>query len=472
MSESLPSTIEKALPKTLRFRDLVLLNVASVASLTTLSQVAQFGYASIILLVIAVFTFFIPCGLMVAELNYRMPEQGGFYIWIKKAFGPLHGYIAAWAFWLCNIVWFPTALLLISSSVPYLLGPEYIALKDDLTYNSIFCLGVLWAVTLLNIGGMEKAKWVQNLGALASWLAIALLVIVGVWYVQEFGLAQPFSRELLIPDWTDYRVWPFFAAVVFSFGGLELGAVMSGEMENPRRNVPRALVYAGLMVGSIYILGTIMVIALVPNGEVSTIEGIAQAFFNSSAAFQSPWTAILGISLLIISALGLFGAWFAGNARIPFVIGLDNYLPESVSRLHPKYGSPYISLIGQAIVISILFLGTTLGTTIKDAFQILFDMSILLYFIPFLYMFAALFYHVKNGDQKSGLFSFLERKSILVLLVGSGLFLTIFAMILSVIPSGQVEEKGLFVLKVLGGAILLLSIGMVAYFRKKVAKPV
>ena len=472
MSESIPSTIEKALPKTLRFRDLVLLNVASVASLTTLSQVAQFGYASIVLLIIAILTFFIPCGLMVAELNYRMPEQGGFYYWVKKAFGPLHAYIAAWAFWLCNIVWFPTALLLISSSIPYLLGPEYIALKDDLTYNSIVCLGVLWAVTLLNIGGMEKAKWVQNLGALASWIAIALLVVVGIWYVREFGLAQPFSTELLIPDWTDFGVWPFFAAVVFSFGGLELGSVMSGEMENPRRIVPKSLVYSGLMIGSIYILGTIMVIACVPQGEVSTIEGIAQAFFNSSTAFQGSWTAILGISLLIISALGLFGAWFAGNARVPFVIGIDKYLPEAVTRLHPKFGSPYVSLIGQAIVISILFLGTTLGTTIKDAFQILFDMSILLYFIPFLYMFAALFYHVKKGDPGSGLFSFLNRKAILFLLVGSGLSLTLFAMVLSIIPSGQVEAKGLFVLKVLGGAILLLGLGLLAYFRKNRARPI
>ena len=171
---------KEKLHKGLGLKDLILMNISCIVGLTTLPLVAQFGYGSIFLFILAIITFLIPSGLMVAELNSRMPETGGFYLWTREAFGDMHGYIAAWSYWLANITWFPTILLIISSIVLYVFGDRFSYLEDDYNYNLILCLLVLWFLTLLNILGIEKAKWIQNVSGIANWLSILFLVGFGV----------------------------------------------------------------------------------------------------------------------------------------------------------------------------------------------------------------------------------------------------------------------------------------------------
>ncbi len=151
------NTTEPRLQRALNLRDLVLLNIASIVGLSSLAQVAQFGFASLPLYVLAILVFLIPSGLMVAELNARMPEQGGFYLWTRTAFGDWHGYVAAWTYWLSSIVWLPTVILLVSISCLYALGDTWLGLVDNPWYNGAVCVGLLWLTTVLNILGMARA---------------------------------------------------------------------------------------------------------------------------------------------------------------------------------------------------------------------------------------------------------------------------------------------------------------------------
>ncbi len=208
------------LHRALNMKDLVLLNISCIVGLTSLAQVAQFGFASLSLIFVAILTFLIPSGLMVAELNARMPEQGGFYLWTRTAFGDLHGYIAAWTYWLSNIVWFPTVLMLVSVSCLYIFGDKFLGLADSFLYNALLCLGIVWLVTVLNLLGMERAKWVQNVGGIATWVCVAMLVVLGIVFITHYESGHPFSPNMLIPDITDFSLLPFFAIVALCFGGL------------------------------------------------------------------------------------------------------------------------------------------------------------------------------------------------------------------------------------------------------------
>lgn len=221
------------LHRSLNLKDLVLLNISCIVGLANLAQVAQFGFASLSLWFVAILTFLIPCGLMVAELNARMPEEGGFYLWTRTAFGDLHGYIAAWTYWLSNIVWLPTVLILVSVSCLYMFGDRYLGLADSPLYNTILYLGIVWLVTVLNVLGMERAKWVQNIGGIAIWICIAMLLVLGIVFITNHESGHPLSPDRLIPDITDFSLLPFFAIVAFCFGGLELAPVMAGEINNP-----------------------------------------------------------------------------------------------------------------------------------------------------------------------------------------------------------------------------------------------
>ena len=458
---------EASLHRALGLRDLVFFYIACIVSLSSLAQVAQFGYASISLFVLAIFTFLIPSALMVAELHARIPEEGGLYVWTKTAFGELHGFVCAWSYWIANIVFLPTVALLISTSVLYAFGEDAIALGESGLYNAIVCLAVIWVLTGLNFIGMERAKWVQNLGGAASAATVVLLAIVALVYVNQFGSTQSLTAEALIPDLFDQDVMGYFAVVAFCFGGLELAPIMAGEINAPRRTVPRAILIASLCVGLIYFVGTTALIVVLPDGDISVIEGVAQAFYAMDQALGISGLAIVGALLVAMATLGLFGAWLTGTARIPFVIGIAHYLPEQFARVHPVHGSPWVSLLVQALLLTLLLLMSVAGSTVQEAFLVLLDMSIMLYFIPFLYLFPAFARIMTKSPPGEGLFDFFARGRFWVYLVTvAGFITTLISTIVSAVPTGEIEDPRLFVVKVVGGAALLILIGLGVYARQ------
>lgn len=214
--------------------------------------------------------------------------------------------------------------------------------------------------------------------------------------------------------------------------------------------------------------GTLMLIFILPEGEIGIIEGVTQAFHEVSSTMGIPGIGIVGALLVSLSTMGLFGAWMTGTARVPFVIGLDHYLPKAFAKIHPRWGSPYISLLMQGIVLTVLFLASIMGATLKEAFLILLDMAIILYFIPFLYMFAALVWHMKKNTGSTGVIPAFQKSKAAVWLVAIlGFGTTLFSTIIASVPTKDIENKELFVIKVVGGAALLIGAGLVVYYLKK-----
>lgn len=468
MGETSKEPTQHQLHKTLGIRDLVLFNIVCIVGLSTLAQVAQIGFSSIPLYIICIFTFLIPSGLMVSELNARMPQEGGFYLWVRKAFGNFHGYVAAWSYWVCNIVWLATVVMLVTIPALYLFGDTYLHFADNSWYNALLGMAIIWFVAIFNIIGMERAKWIQNIGGFATWISIALLFIFGIVYGLKYGSANPISFEKFIPDLTNLELLPYYALVPFCFGGLELAPIMAGEIKNPKKYIPKAIFYASIAVGLIYISGTFMLLIIIPEGEIGLIEGVAQAFYAINAELNIFGLSFIGALLVTLSAFGFFGSWITGNARVPFVIGLDNYLPPAFAKVHPRYGSPVNSILMQAIVISILFLSSTAGSTIEEAFLILLDMSIVLYFIPFLYMFAAFAKHVHKDNGQKGFYEIFRKNKFTVWIVAFfGFSTTLAATVLSCMPTNKIEDKTMFVIKVVGGSIVLLAVGLSVFYRHK-----
>ncbi|MBK7408585.1 MAG: APC family permease [Saprospirales bacterium] len=449
-----------ALRKTLGLRDLLLLNVTAVFGLGSLANAAQFGLPSLTLWVVALVIFMIPFGLTVVELHARLPGEGGLYLWTKEAFGDRHGFVVGWSYWLCNIVWFPTVMLTVSTVFLYVGGSEWLGLTENSWYNGVFSLGLLWLIVLLNILGLEKAKWIQNIGGVALWVTMLLLLGLGIFYLLRYGSAREVSAGKFLPDLTDFKVLPFFATITFAFAGLELAPILSGEARNPNRDIPRALFLAGFLITFLYFSATAILLLTLPENEVRIMQGVAQSFAAIGGRLGYPLVGVVGAGFMTLALVGSFGAWMTGTARVPFVIGIDRFLPEALGKVHPRWGSPYVSLLVQGGVVTVLFLGSLLGSTVKEAYLILLDMSIILYFIPFLYMFASLVVHrYKNappGKRWSAWW-----------VAAPGFLVTLFSVILSAVPSKEVEHKELFVLKVVGGAALLILVGLGGYFFQK-----
>ncbi|NKI32743.1 APC family permease [Croceivirga thetidis] len=459
------------LKKALGLRDLVLLNVATIIGLSSLTQAAQFGWSSLVLWIIAAVFFLIPSSFMVIDLNSRVPGIGGFYLWVKSAFGEWHGFLAAWCYWLSAIVWFPTVLFTISLSALYMFGDQWLHLKDNFWFASILSMALLWFTVILNVFGLKFGKWIQNIGAISLWVLFALLAIASFYQLLTNGSSQEISMERFIPDFGDFGVLPFFAAITFSFGGLELSSVMSTEMKDSKRIMTKAIFISALIVLALYTIGTFSLLIAIPEGQVGIIDGIAQNFYILTEQLDWPFLGPVGALLVTLGTLGLFAAWMNGNARLPFAIGIDNYLPPVLGKVHPKFGTPYISLIVQGVLVSILLLIAVSGTKIQEAYSLLYDMSVLLYFIPFIYMFSCFIWHSLKNTGGSSPLSFFEKKKMMVWVFGlMALSVILLSLVLAVMPSNVIGDKTSFYLKISCVTAVLIGIGLILFKLKKMYK--
>ena len=371
-------------------RDLILLNVVAITGLRWwLTAAHEFSYAAIPLWILANVCFFIPSGLAVIDLTTRYPEEGGIYVWTKRAFGDLHGFICGWCYWTNNLFYFPTLLLYTLGNLIYMLGPKWARLEQNNRVMAIASLAVFWIAVLVNVRGLRWGRWLNSLGAYGTWVPAALLVGMGAWSLLRTAPATPFEGRALVPL-LGTGTLAFFAQICFAFSGLELGAVLSGEVVNPRRNVPLAVVVSGAIITAIYICGTAALLVALPQKEIGILSGVAYAI----AAIQNRvgLGALAGLSALLIALGGLGGvsAWLAGSSRIPFLAGIDRYLPERFGRLHPTYATPHVAILWMGAISSLLIVMSLAGGPVQEAYLVLANFTIIIYFIPYLYLFAAL----------------------------------------------------------------------------------
>lgn len=466
MTASPAASIEQGLHRVLGTWDLVLLNIAAIVGLRWLSTAAQIGPSSLLLWLLGMLCFFMPMALAVLELSSRMPGEGGLYLWTKAAFGDAHGFVAGWTYWVSNLVFLPSALLFGAGILLHVGGGDWLKHAGDARYNLVYCLVVLWSATGLGILGMERAKWLQNIGGVAIWTAAALVLGAGAWAAFHYGPATPIVMTELMPDFTQLATFATLASIALAFSGLELGPILGGEMCDARRQIPRATLISCVVVTAIYICGTAALLVALPAGTIDVIGGIPQALTAIGERIGVPQFGALTATLMVLGSIGSVSAWISGTTRLPFVVGVDRYLPAALARLHPLHGTPHVSLIVQGVLSSLVLLAALSGSTIKEAFVILLDMTIIMSLLPLLYIFAA--YPIlrlraagRNADVT------LSPGGTLVCWVAgiTGFATTALAIITSMIPPAGSASPGLFLLKVVGGSALLVGIGLLFYRR-------
>ena len=240
---------------------------------------------------------------------------------------------------------------------------------------------------------------------------------------------------------------------------------MAGEVRRPERTLSRAVLIAAPICAVVYLLGSSSLLWLLPSGELNIVSGLLQGISRGArdVAPTLTWLVPLAALSVAIGNVGGVGAWLSGPARIAFVIGLDKYFPPAFGKVHPKWGTPYVAILVQAVLATVALLLSILGkgTSVESVYLIMLDMQLLLYFIPFVYLFASLVI-LRRRDRAAGLVS---RTADAGLVGASGAFVTIFAMVIAMIPPSGEAHKTLFFAKVLGGALIFIGAGAIVYWR-------
>jgi len=448
------------LKRVLGLTDLVLFNVVVIFSVRGMTTAAKMGPLSVLLWLLAVAAFFIPLGLTVTELATRDPDEGGFYRWTRDAFGGAHGFLGAWFYWVSNLTYLPSLLIFLSSSTAFVIGRPH--LGENAWYVVSLSLGVLWFTAWLNIRGLNAGKIMTNGGALASWLAALLLIGAGAIALARFGSATPWNGQVLGASVGGTQALAYFGTLSFALVGMELAPVMGGEIRDPARNLPRAILISGVAVAVLYIVGTVAVMVALPAAEISPVSGALGA--AQAVANRIGWSTMGAVvaALISFSVVGGVAAWLGGVARLPLAIGLDKFLPEVLSKLHPKYGTPHVAILLQTVLASLFIVASQTGSTVHEAYLVLLDATIIMNFVPFLYIFLAL-PRLRPAVDAVGVIRVPGGRGVLWLVALAGFIITVVTLLSAVIPPPDVENALVFETKLWGGLIGFAILGYAAY---------
>ncbi len=460
------------LRRSLGFFDVTLFFVVAGSNLQWVATAAAAGPSSLVFWVLGCLAMFAPLSICVVYLTSRHPDEGGMYVWAKRAFGPFAGFFTGWTYWASNLPYFPALLYFAAGNALFVMGNNGGALSTSPWYFIGVALVGLTIATLLNVFGLDVGKWLNNAGAISRWTVTLLLLAVGLIAWWKFGPATPISAATVHPAFALKDVI-FWSVIAFAWTGPEAISFMGGEVRNPRRNIPYGLALAAPAIAIIYVLGTAAVLAALPSHDVNPSSGVMQAI--AAVAARVGWTVITPVAaiLVAVSCLGSCGAWLGAVARIPFVAGIDHYLPPVFGRMHPRYGSPVAALLTQAGIAAIfIFLGQG-GSTVNGAYEILVSSTVLITMLPFLLLFASAI-KLDAEPAPPGAVAIPGGRATIAVVAVIGFVTTLAAAVLALFPSNDDPNKALSVMKVLGLTALMVGAGIAIYFagrRRQSAQP-
>ncbi len=449
------------LRRTLGLFDVTLFFIVAGSNLQWVATAAAAGASSISVWLIGCLAMFAPLSIAVIFLASHHPDEGGLYVWSKRAFGPFAGFITGWTYWASNLPYFPALLYFAAGNALYMAGARGHALAASPVYFISVALGGLALATIVNIYGLQIGKWLNNVGAISRWSVTLLLVALGAFALWRFGSATPINAATIRPG-LQVKDLIFWSVIAFAWTGPEAIAFMGGEIKNPRRTVPLGLLLAAPAIAVIYIAGTVSVLAALTPQDVNASSGVMQAVGAIAGRLQ--WNALTPIAALLVavSCIGSTGAWLGAVARIPFVAGIDHYLPPAFGRMHPRWGSPVAALITQSAIAALfIFLGQG-GTSVKGAYSVLVSSTVVITMVPFLFLFAsAIKMHASAATANTIRIPGGRWTVLAAALVGFAT--TLIALVFAGFPADDDPNKLLAVAKVIGLTAAMLLSGVAIY---------
>src|SRR5438309_1331391 len=382
---------------------------------------------------------------------------GGIYRWVRRAFGPLHGFVAGWGYWVNNLFYFPSLLVTTAAIGAYAAGPRFVHLGEDNLFIALVSLAGLWLAVGMNVVGLRVGKRLQDLGGHGTWLPGLIFVVLAIWSLTTHGSATPVTARGLVPASLDLQSINLFATMTFAFAGLELAPTLGDEIHDPARTLRRGIAVSGLAIVGMYVLGTAAMLVSLPHQTVSITNGMPQATAALVERLGAGWLApVAGIVavLLVLGNLGGVGAWLAGSARLPYVAGVDGALPAVFGRIHPRWQTPYVGLLVQGAIATVFVIASLVGTTVRNAYLVLTQTTLILFFIPYLYLFLA---YLRLRRQRTV-------TTALAGLVGSAAVL--FSIVLGFVTPADEASPWLYRGKVIGGVVGFVLLGVLLAGRR------
>ncbi len=429
------------LERELGLRDITLFAITCIVGTRWIAAAAHAGPGSVTLWLLTAVFFVVPLAFAVASLAVKYPQSGGLYLWTRNDFGPSHGFICFWLYWMSLAVWFPSAALFYMSAALHAVG-----LPVTRPYVLPAALAAILVALGTNLVGMKIGKWTENIGGASSWGVTLLFVVLAVVVYWKRGSATPLH---FLPKW-DWNTVNLWATIAWGMSGLELAGIMVAEVRDPERTFPRAGWIASGCITLFYSSATIALVVLLQPASISEMNGLAEAGDEAGRVLGLGWLGPVIALLVVASGMGQLGGIGTSISRLPFAAGADRLLPAAFARVHPRWHTPHISIFALGVVSISLLFAAQLGDTLRAAYDLLVSLMVLTGFFPYLYVFGSSW---KAGNRVSAI---------------AGWSVVAATLLCSVVPGGEITNVWLFEAKLFGGALLVLASAWAVYRRQSI----
>ena len=452
---------------------LAIMNVTAVVSLRGLATEAIYGLQSAFYYLFAAIVFLIPTAMVAAELAAMFSgKQGGVFRWVGEAFGARFGFLAIWLQWIQSTIWYPTVLTFGAVSIAFIgLDPTTDAtLASNRLFTLIVVLAIYWIATFISLRGLgwvgKVSKWGGIIGTI---IPAGILIILAAIYLLSGGHNNLNVHEGFFPNLANFDNLVLASSIFLFYAGMEMMGIHVMEVDNPKRNYPRAIIIGSLVTVVIFILGTFALGIVVPAKDISLTQTLLIGFDNYFKYLHISWMGPVIAIALVFGVLAGVLTWVAGPSKGIFTVGRAGYLPPFFQKTN-KDGVQRNILLVQGVIVTILGLLFVVMPSVQSFYQILSQLTVLLYLIMYMMMFAAaitLRYKLPKMERPFRLGA--KGNGLMWLLGGLGFCGSLLAFVLSFIPPSQISvgSNKVWFLVLIIGAIVFVGIPFIIYASRK-----
>ncbi|MDF1655172.1 MAG: APC family permease [Coxiellaceae bacterium] len=365
---------------------LAMITLGSVDSIRNLPATALFGSSLVFYFLLGAVMFLLPSALVSAELSSTSKLHGGIYSWVKQAFGPKVGFLAVWFQWTENVIWYPTILSFVAGSIGYLISPS-------LAQNKVFLVSVIlvafWGTTIINLLGIRSSARFANFAAMVGLLLpMTLIIALGVvWLYSGKPIQISFTAQQILPHSQNSGMLVALTGIMMSFCGMEIATVHSGDVDNPKKAFPRAMLISVLVLVFTLMAGSLSIASVIPEHQISLVAGIMQAFSVFFNAYHMHWILPLMAVMLVIGGLGGVSNWIIAPTRGLQLAAKDGNLPKHFQASN-RHGAPKVLLLYQAIISTIMTMAFLLMPSVNGSYWLLTALAAQQYMLMYMIMFV------------------------------------------------------------------------------------
>ena len=451
---------------------LAIMNITAVVSLRGLPSEAIYGPSSAFYYLFAAIVFLIPTAMVAAELAAMFSDkQGGVFRWVGEAFGPRTGFLAIWLQWIESTIWYPTVLTFGAVSFAYigLDGASDAALASNKLFTLVTVLAIYWIATFIALKGLNWVGKISKLGGLIGTIIPAgLLIVLGILYISTGGHNNMDMSQGFFPDLTKLDNIVLASSIFLFYAGMEMMGVHVMDVDNPSRNYPKAIIIGSLATVAIFVLGTFSLGFIIPAKDINLTQSLLIGFDNYFRHFHISWAGPLIAIALMFGVLASVLTWVAGPSKGIFTVGKAGYLPPFFQKTNESGVQRNILLV-QGVIVTLLSLLFVVMPSVQSFYQILSQLTILLYLIMYMLMFAAaitLRYKMKDTPRP---FRLGKGNALMWIMGAVGFAGSLLAFVLSFIPPGQIAtgSNTVWYTVLIAGCVVMVVIPLVIYALRK-----